>query len=65
MLRPGTAREESNATPETSVTRQPYGRLLWSGEFSGDTDMDDYVPLQRSLAERMAAGLSGALAKRS
>ncbi len=41
------------------------GRLLWSGEFSGDTDMDDYVPLQRALAERMAAGLSGALAKRS
>lgn len=41
------------------------GHLLWSGEFSGDTDMDDYVPLQRSLAERMAAGLSDALDKRS
>ncbi|MCL6711638.1 winged helix-turn-helix domain-containing protein [Pseudomonas sp. R2.Fl] len=37
------------------------GRLLWSGEYTGDTDMDDYVPLQRSLAERMAAGLTGAL----
>jgi DNA-binding winged helix-turn-helix (wHTH) protein len=37
------------------------GRLLWSDEFTGDTDMDDYVPLQRSLAERMAAGLTGAL----
>ncbi|MGS1079857.1 winged helix-turn-helix domain-containing protein [Pseudoxanthomonas beigongshangi] len=41
------------------------GRLLWSGEFTGDTDMDDYVPLQRSLAERMAVGLTGALDKRS
>lgn len=41
------------------------GHLLWSGEFSGDTDMDDYVPLQRSLAARMAAGLTGALDKRS
>ena len=40
------------------------GRLLWSGEFTGDTDMDDYVPLQRSLAERMAAGLTEALENR-
>ncbi len=33
------------------------GHLVWSDEFSEATDMDDYVPLQRSLAERMATSL--------
>ncbi|MBN8739705.1 MAG: winged helix-turn-helix domain-containing protein [Xanthomonadaceae bacterium] len=41
------------------------GRLVWSGEFAATTDMDDYVPLQRSLAERMAASLTRVLGKQS
>ncbi|WP_337054574.1 winged helix-turn-helix domain-containing protein [Pseudoxanthomonas sp. USHLN014] len=41
------------------------GRLLWSGEFSEATDMENYVPLQRSLAKRMAAGLTQALDRHS
>lgn len=40
-------------------------RLLWSDEFSAATNMDDYVPLQRQLAERMAGGLRQALDKAS
>jgi DNA-binding winged helix-turn-helix (wHTH) protein len=40
-------------------------RLVWSGEFTAATDMDDYVPLQRSLAEQMAAGLAQALDEHS
>lgn len=64
------ARVSVRQTPQQTVVvltlvDRREGRLLWSGEYSGKTDMDDYVPLQRSLAERMAAGLSGALDKRS
>ncbi|TAA26928.1 winged helix-turn-helix domain-containing protein [Pseudoxanthomonas winnipegensis] len=41
------------------------GRVLWSGEFSEATDLENYVPLQRSLARRMAAGLTQALDRHS
>jgi len=41
------------------------GRLLWSREFSAATDTEDYLPLQRTLAERMARELVDVLQKRS
>ncbi|MBQ1499903.1 MAG: winged helix-turn-helix domain-containing protein [Sphingomonas sp.] len=41
------------------------GRLLWSGQFVGATDTNDYLPLQRALAQHMARGLRKALAERA
>lgn len=41
------------------------GRLLWSGQFVGATDTNDYLPLQRALARHMANGLRKALAERA
>lgn len=40
-------------------------RILWSREYAAATETDDYVPLQRSLAEQMAAGLVRALDERT
>ncbi len=64
------ARVSIRQTPQQTVVvltlvDKQDGHLVWSGEFTDDTDMDNYVPLQRSLAERMATGLTGALDKRS
>ena len=64
------ARVSIRQTPQQTVVvltlvDKRDGHLVWSGEFTDATDMDNYVPLQRSLAERMATGLTGALGKRS
>lgn len=64
------ARVSVRQTPQQTVVvltlvDKRDGHLVWSGEFAGDTDLEDYVPLQRSLAERMAMELAGALNKRS
>lgn len=64
------ARVSVRQTPQQTVVvltlvDKRDGHLVWSGEFTGDTDMDNYVPLQRSLAERMAMELTGVLNKRS
>lgn len=64
------ARVSVRQTPQQTVVvltlvDKQDGHLVWSGEFTGDTDMDNYVPLQRSLAERMATELTGALDERS
>ncbi|WCE05970.1 winged helix-turn-helix domain-containing protein [Pseudoxanthomonas sp. JBR18] len=48
-----------------TLVEEGKGRLLWSGEFSDATNMQNYVPLQRSLAKRMAMGLTQALKSRS
>lgn len=40
-------------------------RIVWSREYVSATDTEDYVPLQRSLAEQMAAGLVRALDERA
>ncbi|PXA91110.1 hypothetical protein DMC47_26295 [Nostoc sp. 3335mG] len=40
------------------------GRILWSEEFDAPTDRNDYVPLQRALANRMAVSLNRALVDR-
>jgi DNA-binding winged helix-turn-helix (wHTH) protein len=48
-----------------TLMREEDGRLLWTGEYADATDTDDYVPLQRSLAQRMARGLAEALRTRT
>lgn len=37
------------------------GRVLWSGQFAAPTDMEDYVPLQGTLARNMALDLTSAI----
>lgn len=64
------ARVSVRQTPQQTVVvltllDSADGRLVWSGEFAAATDMDDYVPLQRSLAERMAASLTRVLHEQS
>lgn len=64
------ARVSVRQTPQQTVVvltlvDEDGGRMLWSGEFAAPTDTEDYVPLQRSLAERMAAGLARALDERA
>jgi hypothetical protein len=39
--------------------------LMWSGELADATDTEDYAPLQRSLAARMAASMTRVLDERS
>ncbi|AHE55404.1 winged helix-turn-helix domain-containing protein [Sphingomonas sanxanigenens] len=36
-------------------------RIIWSGQFAAPTDTQDYVPLQRALATRMAGGMAQAI----
>jgi DNA-binding winged helix-turn-helix (wHTH) protein len=48
-----------------SLVHEDDGRNLWTGEYADATDTDDYVPLQRSLARRMASGLAEALRTRT
>jgi DNA-binding winged helix-turn-helix (wHTH) protein len=64
------ARVSVRQTPQQTVVvltllDSTDGRLVWSGEFAAATDMDDYVPLQRALAERMAASLTRVLDEQS
>lgn len=37
------------------------GRVLWSGQFAAPTNMQDYVPLQGTLARNMATDLARAI----
>lgn len=60
------ARMSVRQTPQRTVVtvtlvREADGRLLWTGEYVAATDTEDYVPLQRNLADRMARGLEQAL----
>ncbi len=48
-----------------TLVREEDGRLLWTGEYADATNTNDYVPLQRSLAQRMARGLTEALRTRT
>lgn len=48
-----------------SLVHEGDGRHLWTGEYADATDTDDYVPLQRSLARKMASGLTEALRTRT
>ncbi len=64
------AKTSVRQTPKRTVVtvtlvREDDGRLLWTGEYADATDNDDYVPLQRSLAQRMARGLAEALRTRT
>ncbi len=64
------AKTSVRQTPQRTVVtltlvREDDGRLLWTGEYADATDTDDYVPLQRSLAQRMARGLAEALRTRT
>lgn len=61
-----TVRQTPTRTVVTvTLVREEDGRLLWTGEYADATDTDDYVPLQRSLAQRMARGLAEALRTRT
>jgi len=62
------ARVSVRQTPQQTVVvltliHKADARLLWSGEFTAATDMENYVPLQRSLAKRMAVDLKNVLDK--
>lgn len=64
------AKTSVRQTPQRTVVtvtlvREDDGRFLWTGEYADATDTDDYVPLQRSLAQRMAQGLAEALRTRT
>lgn len=58
-------RQTVRATSVTlTLVRAGDGAVIWSGEFTEPTDTDDYVPLQRALAQRMARSAGEALAAR-
>lgn len=64
------AKTSVRQTPQRTVVtvtlvREEDGRLLWTGEYTDATNSNDYVPLQRSLAGRMARGLEEALRTRT
>lgn len=64
------ARVSVRQTPQQTVVvltliHKADARLVWSGEFAAATEMENYVPLQRSLAKRIAVDLKNALDRRS
>lgn len=59
-------RQTPRATSVTlTLVNARDGTVLWSEEFAEATSMDDYVPIQRALAARMARSASTVLAART
>jgi TolB-like protein len=48
-----------------TLVKASDGTVLWSEEFAQATNMDDYVPIQRALAARIARSASTALVART
>jgi DNA-binding winged helix-turn-helix (wHTH) protein len=59
-------RQTPRATSVTlTLVKASDGTVLWSEEFAQATSMEDYVPIQRALAARIARSASTALAMRT
>lgn len=60
-VRVGVRQTPARTVVTLTLVREGSGGILWTGEFAAKTDSNDYVPLQRELAERMAIALAYAL----
>ncbi len=49
---------QQRTTVVVTLTEDGSDRVLWSGQFAAPTDMQDYVPLQTTLARKMATELA-------
>jgi DNA-binding winged helix-turn-helix (wHTH) protein len=64
-VRIGVRQTPAHTVATLTLVREGSGGILWTGEFAAETDSNDYVPLQRELAERMAIALTRALDRRA
>jgi len=49
---------QQRTTVVVTLAEDGSDRVLWSGQFAAPTDMQDYVPLQTTLARKMATELA-------
>ncbi|MGK6321252.1 winged helix-turn-helix domain-containing protein [Sphingomonas sp. DT-204] len=64
-VRVGVRQTPARTVVTLTLVQEGNGGILWTGEFAARTDSNDYVPLQRELAERMAIALAHALDQRA